>query len=342
MALVLAAGAIGAAGDEARETPLFELVPVPPEYAPAPTPTPTPAAKHKAKARPGPVVRKRSPPSPPPAPVYTMVPTAPVQVPVAAPPPMPQPPGSRVRPRGSPGSWVTSDDYPAGAIRGNMQGTVRFTLDVDSTGRVSACRVGKSSGWPVLDDTTCALLRRRARFLAATDDAGVPIAATYTNRFRWEMGFDRVSPMASWARVTRFAVNKRGEIMGCFTNLFGAPSPIETQRCDAGQQPDEDALYAIMSGAGESGSIDLVELHRPVGAPLPAGFTMPEGAVAASYAVQFTVSEDGYVRGCDAGVGDHPDYVRRYVDDCAPEWTYPAAAGTDDRLVTMRVSLVHK
>lgn len=338
--------AMSAAGGEAKEAPLFELVPVPPEYAVAPTPIPTPAAsKAKPKARgkangvPYPRGRNAPPqPSPPPMPVY-VVPPPPS---VAMPPPPPRPAGSRVAPRGSPGSWVVNDDYPAQAIRENMQGRVGFTLDVDSIGKVSACHVTRSSGWEILDQTTCALLKRRARFLPAVDSMGTPVPSTFSSRFRWVLPMDNSSAMAAWARVTHFAVSRDGEIMGCSTQDFGAPTPLEGEGCSSGQQPDEEGLAGLLIGSSGSRSLELVELHLPDGAALPEGFTMPAGTALATREVKLTVGEEGYVRRCEPGAEVHPELVERYMDRCAPGWTYPFAAGGDDRGVTLRVSLIRR
>lgn len=90
-----------------------------------------------------------------------------------------------VAPRGSPSSWVTNDDYPAAAIRANQEGTVEFTLSVDASGRSTACAVTKSSGWPLLDQTTCSLIQRRARFTPAMNKEGEAIPSEFSSRFTW-------------------------------------------------------------------------------------------------------------------------------------------------------------
>src|SRR6476620_10433131 len=57
-----------------------------------------------------------------------------------------------------------SADYPTQARRNGWQGDVTAELSFDANGRVSACRVVKSSNYPVLDEGTCDLLKQRARF----------------------------------------------------------------------------------------------------------------------------------------------------------------------------------
>ncbi|MCW3837865.1 energy transducer TonB [Sphingomonas canadensis] len=88
-------------------------------------------------------------------------------------------------PAGSPGGWVTNDDYPAAARRADIEGIVGFTLSIGPDGRVSGCRVDSSSGHQVLDDATCALLTERARFHPARDSNGQPVTGHWDSRFRW-------------------------------------------------------------------------------------------------------------------------------------------------------------
>ena len=112
-------------------------------------------------------------PAPPP-PIY-VVPVAPRQSgPVGA------------SPRGNPARWITSDDYPDGAYFGEQEGTTGFRLDVAADGRASACTITASSGNAALDNTTCALVMRRARFNPAIQD-GKPVPGTYANRVRWDL-----------------------------------------------------------------------------------------------------------------------------------------------------------
>ena len=97
---------------------------------------------------------------------------------------------SRVSPRSAPGSWVTSDDYPAAALRSGQQGDTGFRLDVGADGRATACTVTAASGSDALDQTACRLLLRRARFAPAHDAAGAPTVATYTGRIAWRVPAD--------------------------------------------------------------------------------------------------------------------------------------------------------
>ena len=88
-------------------------------------------------------------------------------------------------PLGAPGTWVTTDDYRTSWINRELTGTARFDLSISPSGRVSACRITRSSGHSVLDEATCKLISARARFTPATDAAGKPVAGSYASSIRW-------------------------------------------------------------------------------------------------------------------------------------------------------------
>lgn len=85
----------------------------------------------------------------------------------------------------NPATWVTTADYPTDALREEVEGRVGFELAIDTQGRPTSCRIKSSSGSPSLDETTCSLLTRRARFTPATDKRGRPRVGTYSNSVRW-------------------------------------------------------------------------------------------------------------------------------------------------------------
>lgn len=90
-------------------------------------------------------------------------------------------------PKGNPGNWVNTNDYPSYALKEEREGTVRFTLDVDERGRVAGCEIVGSSGSVDLDEATCSNVQKRARFEPATDASGAAIRSTFTNSVRWQI-----------------------------------------------------------------------------------------------------------------------------------------------------------
>ena len=164
--------------------------PPPPEEEPPPPPPDQPVQPPPVVAPP-PIVQSNTPPPviintvPLPPPVVP----PPVITPPAPPPPPPAPPrvAKALQPRGNPGSWATDADYPPSALRAEESGVTGFRLEVGPDGRVTNCTVTSSSGSGTLDDATCRLVTRRARFSPAEDASGNKIAATYSNRITWRI-----------------------------------------------------------------------------------------------------------------------------------------------------------
>lgn len=107
--------------------------------------------------------------------------------PPSAPPPPPPPRFTPTgpQPRGNPADWVTTDDYPARALREERAGTTGIRLSVGADGRASDCEVTSSSGSPDLDEAACSYAKRRARFTPAKDGEGSPTSGSYQTRIRW-------------------------------------------------------------------------------------------------------------------------------------------------------------
>jgi periplasmic protein TonB len=120
------------------------------------------------------VVREVPPPAPPPPPIVIAPPA----------PPPPSVPPKAATPRGNPGNWATTNDYPSRALREEREGTTGFRVTIGTDGRVTDCQITSSSGHADLDQATCDNVRRRARFNPATED-GQPTTGTYSNRVRW-------------------------------------------------------------------------------------------------------------------------------------------------------------
>jgi periplasmic protein TonB len=116
--------------------------------------------------------------------VDTPPPAAPI-VPTAAP---PAPPAviSAAKPRGNPGNWANTNDYPSRALQQEREGTTGFRVTIGTNGRVIDCSVTQSSGHADLDAATCNNIKRRARFTPALRN-GEPVQGSYSNRVRWQI-----------------------------------------------------------------------------------------------------------------------------------------------------------
>ena len=161
------------------EPEVEEPPPPPPENAPPPPIVAPPPPINVAVAPPA-IQTVTTAPPPPPLVIHTAAPP-----PAPPPPPRVQPKGAE--PRGNPGSWANSNDYPSRALREEREGVTRFSVTVGADGRVTGCQVTGSSGHADLDDTTCKLIQRRARFRPATDGDGQPTTGSWSSAVRWEI-----------------------------------------------------------------------------------------------------------------------------------------------------------
>ncbi|MEP5937269.1 MAG: TonB family protein [Erythrobacter sp.] len=92
---------------------------------------------------------------------------------------------TQVSPRNDPSRWLTDNDYRSIWIRKEMFGTASFMLEVGANGRVTNCSITKSTGHNALDQATCKLVAKRARFTPASDALGKPTQGAYSSSIRW-------------------------------------------------------------------------------------------------------------------------------------------------------------
>lgn len=164
--------------DIKKDEPKKEEPPPPPKQQQAPPPIVAPPPKINVSVAPPPVTTVVTPP-----PVAPVVPVLAPPAPVAPPPPRVQP--KSAQPKGNPGNWATTNDYPTRALREEREGTTSFRVTVGPDGRVTSCEITGSSGSDDLDAATCSNVTRRARFNPATDGEGNPTSGSYSNRVRW-------------------------------------------------------------------------------------------------------------------------------------------------------------
>lgn len=103
------------------------------------------------------------------------IPTVPRVDPVAA------------RPSNDPGGWITDRDYKSRWANEELTGIARFRLQLSARGRVTDCAITASSGHAALDQATCALVTKRARFNPAKDDTGAKTTGTYRGAVQWTL-----------------------------------------------------------------------------------------------------------------------------------------------------------
>ncbi|MGN6818287.1 MAG: energy transducer TonB, partial [Sphingomonas sp.] len=82
--------------------------------------------------------------------------------------------GREIAPRYKSGR-LKSSDIPESAWESGVEGTVAVRYFVNVDGSVSGCQVTRSSGYALLDNTTCRLIEQRFRYRPSLDEDGTPI-----------------------------------------------------------------------------------------------------------------------------------------------------------------------
>ncbi|MBN8500994.1 MAG: energy transducer TonB [Sphingomonadales bacterium] len=200
-------------------------------------------------------------------------PTAPT-----APSPGPQRKMRQPSPAGQPGNWVTTNDYPALALREQREGVVSYRLTVGPDGFVSGCTITVSSGSADLDATTCRVMTARATFMPATDANGQPTTGTYVSRVRWTIPQAPAAPIKlilpenpmPGQSVITFTIGADGRATDC--SLVSGPDPAKfllwTMPCDYGQVYP---VYRDASGSPVARRVRMVlSVSLPASTPPPA------------------------------------------------------------------------
>jgi len=77
-------------------------------------------------------------------------------------------------------------EYPNAAIRDGEEGRVEYEIEVDASGRGTACRVITSSGHSTLDNEACRHVKKM-RFEPARNEEGKPVAGLFRSSWEWSL-----------------------------------------------------------------------------------------------------------------------------------------------------------
>lgn len=91
------------------------------------------------------------------------------------------------KPVESPADWFSEDDYPALALRDNIEGVAKVRVVIDPDGHIRHCDVIASSGSPLLDTSTCEIFTTKGRYWPARDPSGKAISQTDTRSVKWQI-----------------------------------------------------------------------------------------------------------------------------------------------------------
>ena len=161
-----------------------EETPPPPDQPTSPPPPVAPPPPINIAPAPPPI--QTQPTIPPPSPPALRIPPP---APVAPPAPPPAPSKARGAKTKNERSWAAriQENYPARALREEVEGTVGVRVTVTPDGRATGCSVTSSSGSDILDAAACQGMERYARFDPALDAAGNPTSDTYSTRITYRL-----------------------------------------------------------------------------------------------------------------------------------------------------------
>jgi protein TonB len=169
-----------------EEPPPEEPEEPPPEQPEQTTPPPPVAPAPPISIAPTPPQIQTQQNIPPPSPPAVRIPPP---APVGPPPSPPAPSQARGARTKNERSWSSriQENYPARALREEIEGTVGVRVSVTPDGRATGCSVTASSGSDILDAAACTGMERYARFDPALDNAGNPTTGSYSTRITYKL-----------------------------------------------------------------------------------------------------------------------------------------------------------
>lgn len=156
-------------------------------------------------------------------------------------------------PTGEISQIFTADDYPLEALKANETGTVAVEADVRADGRVSACRIVKSSGSARLDTTTCTIISRRGRFVERARQHGGK-AFTISTEVSWDAKPAGIPVVAHSLKV----IYQTGSKITCRTE---SPEWMSMDgACEASQANAENAIARLSKQRSLAGLEYVIEM----------------------------------------------------------------------------------
>lgn len=201
------------------------------------------------------------------------------------------------RARANLGSYFSTDDYPVEALRRGSQGTVKFELQIDTSGRVSNCTVTDSSGDETLDQVTCSILRERTRYTPARDAEGRPTVGGDRGSVTWRLpdGGNSSDPPFVPMQLASTMHRSSAGVVTCTFVVNGRPTPVSGGN-QCGMFQGSGAEQALQN-LGVEAQLTQIFLILPAGGDRPAGPT-PQGEIIFDTSAELELAADGEVTGC--------------------------------------------
>lgn len=93
----------------------------------------------------------------------------------------------RAHPVSDPSGVFTAADYPSQAIMAGKESRLHVWLNLDSTGRVTGCRVISTFATPEINNKMCKLVQLRQKFVPARTADGTAVASYYVESFNFQL-----------------------------------------------------------------------------------------------------------------------------------------------------------
>lgn len=107
-------------------------------------------------------------------------------------------------PKNDPTSWVTANDFPTHLyfrLQKPFHSTGVYRIFVTADGRSKQCTVVAATTSDMLDTSTCANLKRRARFNQLYDANCADVVRGYDHRVRFKIPSDKADPQVTTSRA---------------------------------------------------------------------------------------------------------------------------------------------
>jgi len=96
------------------------------------------------------------------------------------------------QPKAEPAAYFFDEDYPTKAVQSGAIGAIQARITVNTDGRPVDCHIMQTSGHKDLDDATCVIFVKRARFEPARDKSGNAVVSPYVFRVTWWTGISGI------------------------------------------------------------------------------------------------------------------------------------------------------
>jgi len=148
------------------------------------------------------------------------------------------------------------DDYPAEAVRLELEGHTKVRLTINRNGRVDLCQVIQSSGHEVLDQATCRIFQTRAEFEPAHNGRGRPILGKLVRGVTWRLSNSRRLTFQDFRFQTEFQLDADHRLSNCTAKLLLSSGEEQARACESAQFGGS-GLFTILRQAGFTGTVDV-------------------------------------------------------------------------------------